>query len=132
MTDAKQKIIHKSVMPKVRTGLRIDEKNSSQKESLMNHFERVQPSKVFSETSPNASITSIPKEFLTDISGMEKTENRGLSKRFHTKSQYSASAGKGCKSPIRKQTNINQYEIPVATYDENYSFQNSRHAGNYK
>ncbi|CAI2385420.1 unnamed protein product [Moneuplotes crassus] len=132
MTDVKRKTLHKSVMPKVRTGLPPDEKDSSQKRSLMDHFERVKPSKVFSETSPNASITSVPKEFLTDTSGMEETEKRGLCKRFHTKSQYSAPTGQGYKSPTRKQSNINQYEIPVATYDEDYSFQNSRQAGNYK
>ncbi|CAI2377332.1 unnamed protein product [Moneuplotes crassus] len=131
VTENKGKIIHKSVLPKTKTGIIMEEREKLMKESLTNNFERLKTSKVFSDTSPETSMTTIPREMIFETSELKESREI-LLKKVHTKSQYSAPPRRDCTSPIKKQLTSNKYEVPVATYDENYSFKNSRQAGNYK
>lgn len=93
-------------------------------------IERINWRRLFWYASPQ--VSTIPKEFIIDTSELRKTQKDDIKSPEHTRSQHLSFWQNGAQTS-KNQAMINQFELPIATYDENYA-QNTkkRQAGRYK
>jgi len=90
-------------------------------------LEKFKCRRLFWYASPQISQVTIPKEFIINTSELKEVQCKNTETLNHAKSHDWSSERK-----TKEQAIISPLELPIATYDENFSAQNSRQAGNYK
>ena len=134
MNDIKIRNHQKSVLPSTGTHIKSEEINLQDvsHNQTSQTFDKLRPRRNLAAASPKVSIATIPKEFVIDTSELRAIPKKVLTKASHTKSQYWSPSVNNPSSPPPVNHGPSPFELPITTYDENYSFNNSRQTGSYK